>query len=125
MNVKRIIVDEKDGCVACPFCVRVNDYMRDYYECKVTGRKIFDCTGMKYREYIEKFEEIGTPDWCPLVVDECCEWVGVVIEKSEHSKTVEYKNPHMNIKSQIDYFNPNEFKYCFTCGKRIKYVEVE
>lgn len=61
----------------------------------------------------------------PLEVEEVCEWVGVVIEKSEHSKTVEYKNPHMNIKSQIDYFNPNEFKYCFTCGKPIKYVESE
>jgi len=109
MQVKMIIVDElPEKCWECDACQGISP---DYFYCMA--------------KHIDVDAHSTRPDWCPLVVDECCEWVGVVIEKSEHSKTVEYKNPHMNIKSQIDYFNPNEFKYYFTCGKRIKYVEVE
>lgn len=63
----------------------------------------------------------------PLIVedDEVCEWKYTKEKDTEYSTLETYKNPHLNIVAEINYFQPKEFKYCFVCGKRIKYVEVE
>lgn len=56
------------------------------------------------------------PLWCPLVVEEVCEWT-----KYDY---VYYENPHSNNpKIRSRWCQPDEFVFCPSCGKRIKYVE--
>jgi hypothetical protein len=62
------------------------------------------------------------PLWCPLVVEEVCEWV---LEKTDRGYAAFYipkdHEQHQDCFTQ----NADTFKYCPSCGKRIKYVEVE
>jgi hypothetical protein len=53
------------------------------------------------------------PDWCPLEVEEVCEWV-----LEEYEMCI---SPHNN----GNWCDKDEYQFCPTCGKRIKYVEVE
>ena len=57
--------------------------------------------------------------------EQVCEWEYTKEKDTEYSTLETYKNPHLNIVAELNYFQPKEFKYCFVCGKRIKYVESE
>ena len=89
MNVKRIIVDElPESCRFCP----ISDLSPKNYgnHCTIMDCRFNDDRGL-------------TPDWCPLEVEEECEW-------GTHT---------------FDELADGDWKYCPNCGKKIKYVEVE
>jgi len=104
MNVKKIVVDELPNmCIDCKlsFYSRVNEV----YICFATKNRIANSKVI--------------PDWCPLEVEEVCEWV------------LDY---HMDDAMWdiapsccVGEFSMNKPKYevCPSCGKRIKYVESE
>lgn len=89
MNVKRIVLkageELPEVCWECEACQGISP---DYLYCM--GKHI-DIDAHNTR-----------PSWCPLVVDECCDWGTHTLDELT-----------------------DDWKYCPLCGKRIKYVEVE
>jgi hypothetical protein len=99
MNVKKIIVDELPStCRMCKFqSVRpVKNGLRMY--CSLKDKMVHN---LRVR-----------PDWCPLVIDECCEWKYLGVHMWQ---TCEQHARHM--------YPDKRYVYCPSCGKRIKYVE--
>jgi hypothetical protein len=99
MNVKRIVVDElPEVCWNCKLYVWIDAFSF--------------CGGMKKAVPPDEVN-YERPDWCPLVVEECCEWV-----LEEYEMCI---SPHNN----GNWCDKDEYQFCPTCGKHIKYVEVE
>lgn len=100
MNVKKIVLkigeELPENCWECDVCQGISP---DYLYCLV--------------KHIDVDAHSTRPDWCPLVVDECCEWVKEEFEM--------YISPHNN----GDWSEKDDYKFCPSCGKRIKYVESE
>ena len=97
MNVKKIVVDELPNmCIDC----KLSFYSRD--------NEVYICFATKNR--IANSQVI--PEACPLEVEEVCEWVW-----EEYEMCI---SPHNN----GNWCDKDEYQFCPTCGKRIKYVEV-
>ena len=105
MNIIKIVVDElPDECVECKFQkVRpINLGIATY--CLLNG---------KMTHKINK-----RPAWCPLVVED-------EVTFEEFCKWKRSKNPDWYWQTEcLDWFDDIPREYC-SCGKRIKYVEVE
>ena len=100
MNVVKIVVDElQSACYNCKF-FHINGGFSD--ECIATS-KLLDNYDILH----------GIPDWCPLQLEEELEWV-----LEEYEMCI---SPHNN----GNWCDKDEYQFCPTCGKRIKYVEVE
>ena len=100
MNVVKIVVDElPERCRMCKFqSVRpVKNGLRMY--CSLKDKMVCN---LRVR-----------PSWCPLEVEEVCEWV-----LEEYEMCI---SPHNN----GNWCDKDEYQFCPTCGKRIKYVESE
>ena len=111
MNVKQIVVDElPTNCIDCQFH-QILDYVGAHH-----------CTGKPRTITHDKHGDLSRPSWCPLQVEEVCEWV---LEKTDRGYAAFYipkdHEQHQDCFTQ----NADTFKYCPSCGKRIKYVEVE
>ena len=66
MKVKRIIVDElPERCDDCPMLMWKHKSVNENKVCAVTQKLVL---------YDDKMKK-GRPDWCPLEVEEVCEWV--------------------------------------------------
>ena len=108
MNVIKIVVNElPTNCIDCQFH-QILDYVGAHH-----------CTGKPRTITHDKHGDLSRPDWCPLQVEEVCEWV------------LDY---HMDDAMWdiapsccVGEFSMNKPKYevCPSCGKRIKYVESE
>jgi predicted RNA-binding Zn-ribbon protein involved in translation (DUF1610 family) len=106
MNVKRIVVDESEelpeNCGECDVCQGISP-------------KYLYCLG----KHIDVDAHSTRPDWCPLVVDECCEWVA-------NKYTASYHTPHETMGLRIIVETDREdYQFCPNCGKRIVYREKE
>jgi hypothetical protein len=123
MNVKRIIVDElpEDGCCECRFSkVYTSRFGNDKVRCAVTNKSVSDFAF----GYIKQ----PRPSWCPMVIEETCEWIGSIKCIGRVDEYKQYKSPHEpphyhNVIGNLD--DRKRYIYCHVCGKRIKYVEVE
>lgn len=119
MNVKRIIVDEvpEDGCCECCFSkVFTSKFGNDKVRCVATNKSVSD--------FAFGYTKQPRPNWCPLVVDECCEWVKI---KRNYPDSNE---PYLVYQTGCEYEFDDwkvmvDWVFCPNCGKRIKYVEVE
>lgn len=97
MKIVKIVVDElQSACYNCKF-FHVNGGFSD--ECIATS-KLLDNYDILH----------GIPDWCPLQVEEVCEWV--------HKFYDTYKSS-----CQESIVSQSSFIYCPTCGKRIKRIK--
>ena len=103
MNVIKIVVDEKDSCDKCLFM----NAQWTYY-CILAKKNI-------------AMPHIN-PSWCPLVVDDVCEWHET--EVNEHGWRFWMTGCKIKYDSSVQ-ITKGEFNFCPSCGKRIKYVEVE
>lgn len=111
MNVKRIIVDEmpEDGCCECRFSkVYTSRFGNDKVRCVVTNKSVSD--------FAFGYTKQPRPSWCPLVVEEVCEWE-ILIRRG-----YDYRTSCKKVKFNID---KDEYKYCPSCGRRIVYKESE
>lgn len=104
MEIKKIVVDKlpEKGCYVCRFNSTLNycspeEPMEFYLICTIKSSQIM--TNEKYYR----------PSWCPLVVEEVCEWV--------HKFYDTYKS---DCKESI--VSESSYIYCPNCGKRIMYV---
>ena len=107
MNIKRIIVGElPHGCWNC--------FSRVYN----TGEQwcFFKQKRLPTDSYDMLKELNRREDWCPLVVEEVCEWVFRVFDGKDMYNSPESCGYHATYP---------EFTFCPSCGKRIKYVESE
>lgn len=102
MNVKKIVLkageELPECCWECDACQGIGP---DYLYC--------------FGKHIDIDAYSTRPSWCPLVVDECCEWK---LEDNVGAKSA------CNVITR----HPDNFQdgmYCWNCGKRIKYVESE
>ncbi len=59
---------------------------------------------------------LGRPDWCPLLVEEVCEWRYVYYVRGD-----DYNYESCQGYSSMKY--KNEYKFCPNCGKKINYKE--
>lgn len=116
MEIKKIIVDELPS--VCDKCELAENF------------DIFDRKGCVATKRFLRNPSKERPDWCPLVVEECCEWVGRTKCKGRVDEYYQYKSPHdpphyhyHNIIGKID--DRKTYIYCHVCGKRIRYVEEE
>lgn len=112
MNVKRIVVSELPK--ACNDNCKFNNHEWTPF-CILAGKII-------HAEHI-------FPDWCPLEVEEVCEWAHKKFDNhwDEYTpitccKTAEEKNKFETLRLVG---MGVEYKFCPSCGKPIKYVEVE
>ena len=111
MNVKKIVVDElpEDGCSECCFSkVFTSKFGNDKVRCVATNKSVSD--------FAFGYTKQPRPSWCPLVVDECCEWGILDAENGMYGINCEYMGM-----IHIDF----HYTFCPMCGKPIKYVEVE
>jgi hypothetical protein len=117
MNVKRIVVDRiPHSCSNC-------QYVR-YHQYNISGEVFpYACGANRISKQIEGGVELYRPEWCPLEVEDVCEWVGEYRGYDGHgdlifvSKKTGCSDYHIQ-KVEV----PNN-TYCPNCGKRIKYVE--
>ena len=103
MDIKRIVVDElPECCSSCQFHIVLDYVGKDW------------CTAAK-KTILEKITyKLISPSWCPLEVEEVCEWV----EIEDGCFTTIHETGGLAPTN-------HEFTFCPDCGKRIKYVEVE
>ena len=109
MNVKRIVVDELPStCRMCKFqSVRpVKNGLRMY--CSLKDKMVHN---LRVR-----------PDWCPLQLEEVCEWT--VGKANFGEMVIIVGHPACGWKDISDMFL-SQYTFCPSCGKRINYVEVE
>lgn len=112
MNIKRIVVDElPKSCISCQF---VEHFEMLQSTCSITHH-------IAYRH--------KRPEWCPLELEEVCEWV--------HKKFDEYWDEYTPItccktgeeKEKFETIRivgmDMEYKFCPSCGRRIVYKESE
>ena len=111
MNVIKIVVDElPERCIFC------------HNEGRNINNKAI-CTAKAKAPYpIIDVSKLTRPDLCPLVVEDVCEWTQ---ETSLYDNIKFYVSPHNKYDNVCNDYQMNENVYCLTCGKRIKYVEVE
>ena len=114
MNVKRIIVDELPEI--CNFC-QFEDIL-DYVGCHF-------CYAKRKSISREKNYNLSRPSWCPLVIDECCEWHGEYGGYDEHGDMIFFARKTGCSDSHIQKVSVVDYTYCPNCGRKIKYVEVE
>ena len=123
MNVIKIVVDELPEC--CGKCKFVKDNY--YYSLSLNPT----CTVSKGDYVIDNPDT--RPPWCPLVVEECCEWK-LVVTKYPYESVTEWDEDMVCQSCRFivpctvleDHLGGiEECKYCPSCGKRIKYVESE
>lgn len=100
MDVKQIIVDElPENCIECEFSQGI---IPENLFCIIANEKI-KCNPCNKR-----------PSWCPLEVEQVCEW------------TEDKEGCFMTIHETGGVAPENhEFTFCPDCGKRIKYIEEE
>ena len=114
MNVVKIVVDEiPESCRDCKYWKHTTDYY--HLHCSAIDRDLD-------RNYMEIM-----PSWCPLQLEEVCEW-----KKDNDSKTRIYNIDNYKYVSPHDFdfvysrqLNNSNKQFCPNCGNRIKYVEVE
>jgi len=108
MNIIKIVVDGElpKSCHVCQFKQTYEMFMPD---CSITHFVIY--TNDEHR-----------PESCPLVVDSVCEWHET--EVNEHGWRFWMTGCKIKYDSSVQ-ITKGEFNFCPTCGKRIKYVEVE
>lgn len=115
MNVLKIVVDEVPEC--CDLCWFVG-YSEGGYS-KHNGHFCEGTNAVKENKIISVDPYKSRPDWCPLVVEEVCEW-------KEHMK---YNTScDVEFDCEIHYMNledDSKIHFCPNCGKPIKYVEEE
>ena len=109
MNVVKIVVDElPENCNQCRFVKQMSMYnviLQPY--CTVVENELtIDGNGSR-------------PSWCPLQLDEVCEWV--------LDYRIDYAMWDIAPSCCVGEFSINKPNYetCPSCGKRINYVEVE
>ena len=102
MNVVKIVVDEIP--IICNLC-HFEDIL-DYVGCHF-------CYASRKAISREKNYSLQRPDWCPLQLEEVCEW-----EEDDEKQFYHFTD----CGSYIDGIG---YIYCAHCGKRVKYVEVE
>ena len=104
MNVKKIVLkageELPEVCWECDACQGISP---DYLYCLV--------------KHIDVDAHSTRPDWCPLVVDECCEWVSPT-----NNPYRDLYIPLCNEDKTFEIESINDFHYCPSCGKRIKYM---
>ena len=108
MNVIKIVVDEipEYGCDDCT--IKRPSVSRGGYDIIICSASCKDVT--------EHTENATRPSWCPLVVEDVCEWVLHDFDGRKMYNSPENCGYHAT--------HP-EFIFCPNCGKPIKYVEVE
>jgi len=110
MNVKKIVVDELPNmCIDC----KLSFYSRD--------NEVYICFATKNR--IANSQVI--PDWCPLEVEEVCEWNGEYGGYDEHGDMIFFSKKTGCSDVHIQKVSVPNNNFCSNCGKRIKYVESE
>ena len=107
MNVIKIVVDETKGC--CSEC-ELSFYSKE--------KQLFICFATKNQIH----DSQDVPSWCPLVVEDVCEWHET--EVNEHGWRFWMTGCKIKYDSSVQ-ITKGEFNFCPSCGKRIKYVEVE
>jgi hypothetical protein len=113
MNVKRIVVDELPvRCDECPILMWRHKSVNENKVCAVMQKQVL---------YNDKMK-VDRPSWCPLEIGEVCVWVGNI--NKEYPIITFSNNEHQNL-IKLHGFDPRKFTHCPSCGKRIKYVEVE
>ena len=114
MNVIKIVVDEipEYGCDDCT--IKRPSVSRGGYDIIICSASCKDVT--------EHTENATRPSWCPLVVEDVCEWHET--EVNEHGWRFWMTGCKIKYDSSVQ-ITKGEFNFCPSCGKRIKYVEVE
>ena len=97
MSILKVVVERIPlNCSCCAFSAEPNPHI---WYCELKFKMIED--------------ETTRSSWCPLVVEEVCEWV-----KEEYEI---YISPHNNGNWSDKY----DYQYCPNCGRRIVYKESE
>jgi hypothetical protein len=65
------------------------------------------------------------PSWCPLEVEQECEWHGEYGGYDEHGDMIFFARKTGCSDSHIQKVSVVDYTYCPNCGRKIKYVEVE
>ena len=109
MNVIKIVVDELPEM--CEHC--------SYGATNKQGDNICVSDHNNIRP-IDYFDD-NRPDWCPLVVEECCEWKR---EKESYGEKPSpfWVSPHSKYFYTALRVDNKPPIFCRECGKRIKYV---
>ena len=108
MNVVKIVVDEIP--IICNLC-HFEDIL-DYVGCHF-------CYASRKAISREKNYSLQRPDWCPLQLEEVCEFT---------LRKIDYAGFKVNQYSPTcggTSINNTIYKYCPSCGKRIKYESEE
>jgi len=114
MNVIKIVANELPEC-----CEKCDFYKPPYY-------RLSDCSYCRSKtEYILDKDLLSRPEWCPLVVEEVCEYVGEYGGWNEHGDTIFFSRKTGCSDEHYQKIVVPDYKFCPNCGKRIKYVEVE
>ena len=118
MSTKRIVVDElpEDGCCECRFSkVFTSKFGNDKVRCVATNKPVSD--------FAFGYTKQPRPDWCPLEVEEVCEWNGEYGGYDEHGDIIFFSKKTGCSDVHIQKVSVPNNNFCSNCGKRIKYVE--
>ena len=113
MNVIKIVVDELPEM--CEHC--------SYGATNKQGDNICVSDHNNIRP-IDYFDD-NRPDWCPLQLEEVCEWSGEYGGYDKHGDMLFFARKTGCSDSHIQKVEVPNNIFCPNCGKRIKYVEVE